>query len=302
MIKSISLKIPASSANLGPGFDCVAVALNLYTKFTAQLTTDDKFSISYPAAIPKKLITVKNNLVLDSYQKTCRKHHWPIKYFKLTCSEMVPFESGLGSSATAIVGGIVIAYAFNMQTLNRHKILDDAYDIENHPDNIAAAIFGGFTCAFHQDKGCYLVKTPITKNLHCLIIRPSEATNTKTSRQKLLKEITLTDAKNNLARAVTMVASIINGEYENLQESMLDLMHEPYRINPKCQYPALKKKLLGKEFYGWSLSGSGPSVIILASKNSKKLKTTIFSHFRSLEMKIDLLELIIDNEGFSYST
>ena len=304
-MRQIQFFLPATSANLGPGFDCLALALDFHNRFRFQEA--DAFSWQYHKAegsFSEQDISgieqQEQNLVVEVYKHICQKYSWPPRPFSLECEVAIPFESGLGSSATAVIAGIVAAYAFHDQVLDKRKILQDAYHFESHLDNLAATLYGGFTCAFMGEQP-YCLKTPIDQDLKIFILYPQERVNTEESRKKLPKAVAFDDAVANLGRATTLVAAFIQKNYAVFYEAMLDKLHEDYRINPKMAYPELKKNLAAHGFYGWALSGSGPSVILFCKEHSSKIEQQIYAHFTERNISVKLRRCTVDNEGLRYN-
>jgi len=303
VLRKLSLEIPATSANLGPGFDCLGLALNLKNQFSFQENKTGYQIVMHAAQgiiLPETFNQPDQNLVIQSYQKTCKKHDWEEVFFDLDCQVFIPLESGLGSSATAIVAGVTIAYALHDQKLDRAKILEDCLDLENHPDNLVAAIYGGFTCAFRGDKACQLVKADVEEDLKIFILHPALRVNTEKSRKNLPEKVLRVQAVQTLGRAVTFVAAFLKKQYSLFFEAMEDFLHEPYRIDPKMRYPSLKKQLQGDDFYGWCMSGSGPSLLIFCREHSVRIENLLKNHFRNLQIPATIHKLQVDNVGLTY--
>ena len=299
-MKKIKLTIPATSANLGAGFDCLALSLNLYNTFTAEQNLDH-FKIKNQGYQSSDIKNPNENLVVKSYLATCKKHNWKSPCLKIDIVAKIPLEAGLGSSATAVVAGVAFAYAFNDKIMDKNSMLDDAYQIESHPDNIAAAIFGGFTVALCNAGKCYINKFLIQDEVKFLIIKPQSKVNTEVSRTKLPTKVSLQKAADNTANSSLFTAAMASYDYKMLKNCMQDNFHQPYRIDKNFQYNDLAKKLATQnDFYGMALSGSGPAFIIICAQFSEEIKKTVKQHFKKNSIKFNELELSANNSGFKY--
>lgn len=299
-MKKIKLTIPATSANLGAGFDCLALALGLYNNFTAEQAID-KFYIINKGYQSSNIKDPEKNILITSYTKTCQQHNWQSPYLKLTIDAKIPIEAGLGASATAVVAGVALAYAFNDQKMDRNLILEDAYKIESHPDNIVAAIFGGFTVALINNGKCHLTKFLLRNELKFNIIKPRCKINTLESRSKLPLNVNMSAAANNIANASLFTAAMANAHYSMIKNCTQDNLHQPYRINKNFEYEKLIAKLQHEnDFYGMTLSGSGPAFIIFCAQFSPGIKKIVHQHLNRIALKFDYFELLADNSGLRY--
>ena len=294
------LQLPATAANLGPGFDTLGIAMTLHNTFevtpegAAHVLLNEGFSAP-DLADPGK------NLFVRAYEQTCRRHGVESVPLRVRAVNRVPMLAGIGSSATAIVGGVAAAYEVHDLTRDRMAMLRDALALESHPDNIGACLFGGFIAAIVSETGPMLSRTDITYPLLLWVILPQRVVSTEESRNRLPKLVSAADAVYSLSRASLLTAAFIKGDMSMLDEAMKDRLHEPYRMDPLMEYPVLKERLRGEEFFGWAVSGSGPAVIALCSRVSPRLRNEVEEHFAARGVDFCTYELGVDNAGLVVS-
>ncbi len=295
MDRSIKIITPATSANLGPGFDCLGIALNLYNSFT--IFPQNQFEIDYRGYFDQAMLDPDANLVIKSYNSILQKHNWNCVPFKLSADLQIPFEGGLGSSASAIICGVVAAYSLNKMPIDKVAILNDALALEPHPDNIPACLFGGLTTAFTHEGLVQFQKIELARELKFLVIHPQIAVNTEVSRKKIPQSLSLALAVANIGRAATLTAALANKDYSALKLAMTDFLHQPYRLSPALKINELFEASAFKNIYGWALSGSGPSIIAVCSEINIEMERQVSSHFKQINQNYDLYKLQADNRG-----
>lgn len=295
-MKKFVLKIPATSANLGPGLDCLALALTLYNQF--EVESSNQTVLHYQGFQESNSQNPQKNLTVQTCVNICQHHGWPCPNFNLNCTANIPMAGGLGSSATAVLAGVIIARLLNERTVDPKLILQDALKIENHPDNLCAALYGGFTTAFLNGKEAIVLPTKIEYPMCCWVLYPqNKAVKTQESRQQLPNNFSMADLVFSLSRACTLTAALCNGQLSFLFEAMKDKLHEPWRMDAKMEYPLLKSKLQSAEFYGWSISGSGPAVIIFCKSITPHLQHLVAQHFQERDTEFRSYPLSVDNQG-----
>ncbi|MDC3221606.1 homoserine kinase [Gammaproteobacteria bacterium] len=293
-MQKFAIRVPATSANLGPGFDSFGLALTLYNTFHIRQ------SKSYEIHFTNKNIELdpENNLILKAYSNTCTKHNWEQKTFTLNIENNLPFSSGLGSSSTAVVAGVVIAYMLNDHPLDKASLLLDALDIETHIDNIGAAIYGGFIVGMVDI--AKVRKITVDKPLVCWVITPHMEINTDLSRQTLPNTVSMNHSVHNISHAAAVAIDIAQGNFANLRLDMTDKLHQEYRVGEKLQYLALQTKLYScNQIYSISLSGSGPSLLVLASQITDSIRKVVQMHFTDINIAYTVHELDVDNQGLT---
>lgn len=250
----------STSANVGPGFDTLGICFDLYNEY--EFIISDKYQLN---GFEKKHSYPNNNLIISSYEKVFKKLNKPLKYITLNqVVQNIPTSRGLGSSASCIVCGIMIANDVLNNILSKEEVFQLASEIEGHPDNVAPLIFGGFTCSFKDDK-FYKVSLNINENYKFMVCIPPFELSTSMARSVLPKEISIKDAVFNISHCVTMIKALESGDFELLKQGKKDLIHEPYR------YPLIKDSKKVIEFAEKNdaiclISGAGSTLLLISKK------------------------------------
>lgn len=216
----------ATSANLGPGFDCLGVCWDIHNEY------DFEEANAYDLVnFDKEFLNPNNNLIIQSYEKVFEIKNQKLKYLKLVeKAKNIPNSRGLGSSASCIVAGVMIASSILGNILTKDEIFQIASAIEGHPDNVAPLIFGGLTCSFKNDK-YYCIKYDVDDSLKFRVCIPSFELKTVDARMVLPKEVSMSDAVSNIAHTVGMIKALETGDLKLLQQSAVDKLHEPFRFS-----------------------------------------------------------------------
>jgi len=266
----IKIRVPATTANLGPGFDCLGLALKLYLNLEIE-ETEEGFVVEYQGEGAEKFSAKKkeDTLIWKSINLVLKRTHKDIykKGLKIKALNEIPVTRGLGSSASAIIGGIVGAARLYNIDLTNQEMLELALSLEGHMDNIVPALIGGLTLAYKTGKEeikWTRIETPL--DLRIVLAIPEFALNTKEMRKVLPQKVALPEAIFNLSRAALLVNALQNSDWEVLAEAMEDRLHQPYRApfipGIEDMFSQIKKTGLA----GIALSGSGPSVVSLTKK------------------------------------
>lgn len=298
----IKIRIPATTANLGPGFDCLGLALKLYLNLEIE-EIEKGFVIEYQGEGAEKFSAKKKedtliwksiNLVLKRTRKNIYKKGLKIKAFN-----QIPITRGLGSSASAIVGGVVGAAKLYNIDLTNQEMLELALSLEGHMDNIVPALIGRLTLAYKTGKEeikWTRIKTPL--DLRIVLAIPEFTLNTGEMRKVLPQKVALPEAIFNLSRAALLVNALQNSDWKVLAEAMEDRLHQPYRTPfiPGIEDMFLKIKETG--LAGIALSGSGPSVVSLTKVGSEELiSKTMKDAFLNAGIICRILVLEADLDG-----
>lgn len=273
--------VPATSANLGPGFDSLGISLELFNHFII------KRSDKYEFINVKEEFQNENNLVIVGAKKTyqyLKKKEIP---FSLEIIEEVPVSRGLGSSATCIIAGIVGAMLISSSKLSDDEIINIATSIEGHPDNVVPAYYGSLNSSVMDESNVYHTRYDVDSELIFNVLIPPFEMETKRSREVLPKEISYHDMVYSMSRAISIPKALEIGDIDKLFIYMNDLIHEQYR------YPLIKESELFKEYakikkYPICISGSGSTLLMISNKSIindlEKIKTT--EKWRYLELKV----------------
>jgi len=296
----IKIRVPATTANLGPGFDCLGLALKLYLNLEIE-EIEKGLVIEYQGEGAEKFSVKKDTLIGKSVELVLKKigQDKSKKGLKIKAFNQIPITRGLGSSASAIIGGIVgTAKHYNVNLTNR-EILELALSLEGHMDNIVPALIGGFTLAYNtgqEEIRWTKIKTP--HDLKIVVAIPDFTLNTGEMRKVLPREIALSEAIFNLSRSALLVNALQNSDWEVLAVAMEDRLHQPYRAPfiPGVEDMFLKIKKTG--LAGVALSGSGPSIISLTKKDSEEVISKIMKDsFLDAGITCRVLVLEADLEG-----
>jgi len=255
--------VPASSANLGPGFDSFALALDLHNRFEAELAAEWRVDVEGAGA--GTLASDGTNLAAVAMARAFAEAGYPELRAHIGCVNEVPTGSGLGSSSTAIVGGLLLGAALADVEFGQARLLELAADIEGHPDNVAAALLGGFTVCW-QDRGIpRCARFEPARGLAAVVVPAVGELATRTARAMLPDAVPHEDAAFNVAHAGLLAASIATGRPELLGAALADRLHEPYRAAAVGDLSAVHDILRDAGAAGVALSGAGPTVIGLVA-------------------------------------
>lgn len=290
----IKLQIPATSANLGAGFDALGLALSFYN--TAEMEENDVIDIKSLDDTPvpedeKNLIYISAK---DLYE-VCGKQ---LKGLTLRQTNSIPMARGLGSSSACIIAGLVGANKMLGEPLSKDDLVDLAAQIEGHPDNTAPALLGGIVTAVFDGRKVHWVKQEVYTRLKFAAIIPDFELKTEKARACLPKEVSHRDAVYNLSRAALFSASLLTGKFENLKTAVDDRLHQPYRMELIPNVKEVFDIAYTHGAYAAYISGAGPTVMAIADESN-----TFFAGKLQFSLENAGLgswrvhELTIDNEG-----
>jgi homoserine kinase len=259
----IRLRLPATSANLGPGFDAVAVALDVYLELEAEPAAE--FSVTATGRDAERCARIEDNLILEAYRKLLGDHERPIVPLAIRMKNGIPLGMGCGSSAAGRLAAIALANHFGQLAWDDDRILEEAYTLEGHPDNVAACWLGGFVAAVCEGKRVHAAKIDPPDAWRAIVALPTEPLSTKTARAMLPASYPLPDVVANLQSSAALGLAFAQGRGDLLRLAMMDRIHQPYRA-PSCPLLPLLLPLVGSHgILGVSLSGAGPAVLVLVS-------------------------------------
>ncbi|MBA7520988.1 Homoserine kinase [subsurface metagenome] len=268
----IKIRVPATTANLGPGFDCLGLALKLYLNLEIE-QIEEGLVIEYQGEGSDNFSAKKDTLIGKSVEVVLKKtgQDKSKKGLKIKVFNKIPITRGLGSSASAIIGGIVGAVKFYNVNLTNQEMLELALPLEGHMDNIVPALIGGLTLAYktgQEEIKWARIKTP--RDLRVVVGIPDFTLSTEKMRKALPQKVALPEAVFNLSRSALLVNALQNSDWDVLAEAMEDRLHQPYRAPfiPGIEDIFLKIKKTG--LAGVALSGSGPSVVSLTKKGQEE--------------------------------
>jgi homoserine kinase len=263
-----SIKVPATSANLGPGFDALGLALDLWneTMLSTDFEADKRISVSVAGEGAGWLAGNEKNLIVRAAQKVAERAGKTLPAFHAECVNAIPLSSGLGSSSAAILTGLLAGNALLENPFTRDEILDLASEMEGHPDNVAPALLGGLVVAT-MDAGRVIARQiPVAEDIFVTVALPDFYLPTKQARAALPKRITLKNAVHNISRTALVMEALRTGDLDLLAKVMTDKLHQPYRLR---LIPGALSALEAAKEAGASavaLSGAGPSLIAFSSE------------------------------------
>ena len=263
-INPISVLSPATTANLGPGFDCLGMSLDLWNRLDVLPAEEgDEPLVEIIGEGESELATDSGNLVYQAMEFLFREADETIPPVQLICHNQVPLSRGLGSSAAAIAGGLVAANALSCHTFSPNELLEMAATIEGHPDNVAAAILGGLRLVISDQNQLYTVPLGVPPEVQAVILVPEVRIATEDARRVLPNTVSFTDAVYNMGRIALLVAGMTTNHPEYLSIATQDQLHQPYR---QTIFPAMKvifKAARDAGALGVFLSGSGSTILAL---------------------------------------
>jgi homoserine kinase len=260
------VSIPASTSNIGPGFDFLGCAFQLRNEFSVEVALEEgeSNSIIFNGPQSKGLNPSSDNLLFGCAERVFERIGEPMPPLRVRAHVEVPNARGLGSSATATVAGILAANFLAGEPLTRDELLEIACDIEGHPDNVAPALLGGMTGGVMTDSGRVLIKRWMPHpSIGFVLVSPDYEVPTRLARAALPKEIPLADAIANATRIPLLVMALIEGDLSDLQELTRDRWHEPYRAHLFRSLVPLKEAAFAAGAASVTVSGAGPSLLAI---------------------------------------
>ncbi len=257
----VRLVLPATSANLGPGFDAAGLAMSLHLTVTAEVAP--RFSIEATGRDFERVGRLERNLMLETYRdvvKAAGKQPVPVH---LSVENEIPLGMGCGSSAAALLAGVALADAFGELALGDAGIVAEACRREGHPDNVAACWYGGFTVSAMTETGVQVATFAGDPNWKLLLAVQATSLATREARALLPAEYAKADAVFNVQRAAMLVAAFAQGRLDLLATAMQDRLHQPYRKEACPLLKALLPLSGTAGIAGAALSGAGPSVLMV---------------------------------------
>jgi len=263
----VRVKAPATTANMGPGYDCLGMALDVWNTIEVEVLDSGEPVVEVTGEGAGELGTGRDNLVYRSMEFLFQDAGQEMPLVRIRCDNAIPLARGMGSSAAAIAGGLVAANAICSQDYTPNDLLEMAATIEGHPDNVAAAVLGGMQLVIsdktEEGSRLYAVSINVPPELRAVVFVPQVRIATEDARAVLPEKVTVADAVHNIGRVGLLVASMATNHPEYLAIATQDLLHQPYR---QPLFPAMKvifKAALDAGALGVFLSGSGSTVLAL---------------------------------------
>ncbi|MBU4418535.1 MAG: homoserine kinase [Candidatus Omnitrophica bacterium] len=293
----VRVRVPATAANLGAGFNCLGLALELYNILEiSEINSGINIKILGEGknALPKN----RSNLSLNAMYKVFDICGYIPKGLKIKMRNRIPIARGLGSSAAAIVAGAVAANELCAKKLSQDDLIQLCADLEGHPDNITAAFLGGMTICGYEDSKLIYTNIFVRYGLRAIIAVPQNLkVKTKDAVAVLPKRVPFADAVFNLSRVAFFINGMMSDELEIMGLGMDDRLHQSYR---KGLIPGLEdvfRAAKGAGAHGVALSGSGPSVVAITNRFPAPIGEAMKKAFAAKGIKAEIMILDADNEG-----
>jgi homoserine kinase len=296
----ITVKVPATSANLGPGFDALGLALDLWNEATFVSTKGRKVSVTVEGEGLGKLSTDQNNAVVEAALQVYKLAGKPCNGLRINCINRVPLGSGLGSSSAAMLTGMLGANALLGEPFSREEILKLAIETEGHPDNVAPAMLGGLVASIIHESHVVSLRLSLTGThipIHITVVFPDFDFPTKQARALLPKQIDRKDAIYNISRAVIVTEAFRQGDLNMLAEAMTDRLHQPYRLPLIPGAQAAIGAMKGAGASAVALSGAGPSLIAFSTKRETSIGKAGQQAFLEAGLSSRIFKLKINRKG-----
>ena len=319
----IRVRVPATSANLGPGFDTLGIALELYSYVSIEVSqTGENEVVMRGEGSEYGDIGIENNIAWQAIQQLSHRLKSTFPPLRLTLENSIPLARGLGSSAAARVGALVAANLLSQRVdenyLDPQQLLELATELEGHPDNVASALFGGMTASVcHNGK---VLSSPVDAKIwpQFLVFIPNTELETKAAREILPKSVSREDAVFNVSRVALLIASLHSGKWQQqpqlLKSALQDKLHQPYRSLLIPAYDAVQNTALENGALGVTLSGAGPAILIwLPADSNNTLKQSIAAAIlktassngvsgKVVELNVDSHGCVLDNSRQTHKT
>jgi homoserine kinase len=292
------VKVPASTANLGPGFDALGMALNLYAWI--EMGIAEKTTIHLIGDHMKGVPTDKSNLIYEVAQKVFEKAGVSYPELEISMYSDIPLARGLGSSASAIVGALAGANALIGNKLSADELFQIATSIEKHPDNVGASLFGGIVVAYWDGSRAEHIRLEPDAHLEVLVAIPTFQLSTEKARHLLPQQISMKDAVFNLGHSSLLVAALSTGNLGMIRHAMKDMLHQPYRASLIPGMAEILDHAADHGALGAALSGAGPTMLALVDSRSDRkdeLESFLLGTFRKEGITAETLWLKPSREG-----
>jgi len=257
----LSMRLPATSANLGPGFDAVAVALDFFLEIEAEAAQE--FSVAATGRDAERCAQLENNLILETYKQLLRDHKRPVVPLAIRMRNAIPLGMGCGSSAAARLAAIALARHFGKFSWSTDRVLELAYALEGHADNIAACWLGGFVAAVCDAGRVHAARVDPPRNWRAVVALPAEPVATSKARAMLPRIYPIKDVVANLQSVGVLALAFAEERPELLRFAMSDRIHQPYRERICRLLPLLLPRVGKHGIAGVALSGAGPAMLVV---------------------------------------
>lgn len=294
---SIIIKVPATTANLGAGFDCIGAALEFHNEFVFSLSKDNtSFTVEGEGA--EKITLDENNLLYQSFLYYYKQQNLTPPKVNITIKINVPLARGLGSSATAIIAGLLAGNYFSPQSLSQTELLEMAIALEGHPDNVVPALLGNCILSVGEKGNWQFVPIKCHENIKFIVGIPDFELSTESARKVLPSHLTYSQAVYNIAHFGLLIKALETGNENWLKEALKDKLHQPYRQNLIKGYEEIYQQVMETGAYGMVISGAGPTLLVLTPNHcQEKVIKAIENQWQNLGVKATVKSLNLNTTG-----
>ncbi len=298
LAESVKLKIPASTSNLGSGFDTFGMALNMY--LTVELSLADRLKISYNGDGEKIVALDDTNLVYKTAAKVYKKAGIDLPPLAIHIENPIPLCRGLGSSGAAIIAGIAGANKLLDDKFSNPELLNIANKIEGHPENVAASLYGGLTINCINNGDVISKKVEITNPLKAVLLIPDATVSTEDAREVLPILVAYEEAIFNVQRSALLTHALLTGDYGYLRTAMQDKLHQPFRKQLLPGYDEFEDIAYANAALGVCISGSGSTLLCFTDDKEILLQEKWRALAEEKEISGRVICAEIDNNGVSF--
>ncbi|WP_159881171.1 homoserine kinase [Paenibacillus puerhi] len=296
--RKVRVQVPASTANLGPGFDTLGMALNLYAWIEMSEAEETRFTLygDQMQGVP----TDKSNLLYEVAKLVFERAGLAAPELEIAIYSDIPLTRGLGSSASAIVGALAAANALIGGRFTNEELFQFATELEKHPDNVGASLFGGIVVAFWDGLRAEYIRVEPHEDLEVLVAIPHFQLATEKARGVLPREQSLENAVFNVGHSSVLVAAFCTGRLDMISRAMKDALHQPYRAPLVPGLSAILEEATDNGALGVALSGAGPTILALVDRGSDRkaeLEAFMQGKLRSEGIESTMLWLQPDKAG-----
>jgi len=295
--QEVHIKVPASTANLGPGFDCLGLALAIHHRLSVVEEEGEGLKIRALGELAGAVPLDAGNLVYQALARIFARTGYAPGRLRLESRSCIPLACGLGSSAGALLAGLAAGLLLCGEKLDRRRLIEMGTRAEGHPDNIVPCVLGGFTVAMAGDGKVDYVRLEPPERLQAVVAVPDFKLSTQRARAVLPERVTFRDAATNLGRVGLLTAAMASGKTELLHAAMEDGLHQPYRAALVPGLEEVRQAALAAGALGAALSGSGPGIVALAEKDSKEVGRAMQAAWEQEGIASRLLVLPVDRDG-----
>ena len=290
-------RVPASTTNLGPGFDVLGLALQLYSKVTLE-TTETETQVIVKGVDADKIPSTPEHIAFQAVELVFdRSGSKRPKGFKLEIENGIPAIRGLGGSGTAILGGLLTANALCGTPFSEPELLNFATELEGHPDNVAASLYGGIVVSAQESTEVHTVRLTCPPILSIVLAIPDFPLSTEQARNVLPTSVNYADAVYNTSRSTLLIASIVTSQFQMLRIAMKDRLHQPYRTSLIPGFNDVAEAATNAGALSVALSGAGPTIAAYCLEHTEQVAKRMQSAFKKHQVNSDIKILKPDADG-----